>query len=203
VKYVTFGGNMEEYSEKKDRRIGKTQKCIRDALIALIIEKEISQITVKELAERANINRKTFYMHYSSIEDILDKIENEIIEKLLFILERYDFFDSHFDVYALFLSINDVINDDFDLYQRLVYANSYNFLIIKVKKILKDTILEKYNKKLNMSKDVFNLYAEYTASGVMSLYIEWFKMNSKLSLEDLAKVAGNITFNGVSSILIK
>jgi AcrR family transcriptional regulator len=194
---------MEEYSEKKDRRIGKTQASIRNALITLIIEKEISQITVKELAERANINRKTFYMHYSSIEDILDKIENEIIEKLLFVLEKYDFFDSQFDVYALFRSLNDVINDDFELYQRLVFANSYTFLIIKVKKVLKDTILEKYNDKLNMSKDLYNLYAEYIASGVMSLYIEWFKTNSKLSLEDLAKVVGNISFNGVRSILIK
>lgn len=188
-------------SEKKDRRIGKTQKSIRDALFALIVEKEISQITVKELAEKANINRKTFYMHYSSIEDILDKIENEIIEKLLFVLEKYDFFDSEFDIYALFLSLNDVINEDFDLYQKLVYANSYNFLIIKVKKILKDTILEKYNQKLNMTRELYNLYAEFTASGVMSLYIEWFKTDSKISLEDLAKAAGNITFNGVRSIL--
>lgn len=194
---------MEDYSEKKDRRIGKTQKCIRDALISLIIEKEVSQITVKELAERANINRKTFYMHYSNIEDILDKIENEFIEKLLFVFEKYDSFDSQFDVYAFFRSLNNVINEDFDLYQRLVYANSYNFFVIKVKNILKDALVEKYNKKLNISKDIFNLYAEYTASGVMSLYIEWFKMNSKLSLEDLAKVASNITFNGVSSIPVK
>lgn len=195
--------NMEECLEKKDRRIGKTQASIRNALITLILEKEILEITVKELAERANINRKTFYMHYSSIEDILDKIENEIIDKLLFILERYDFFDSQFDIYALFRSLNDVINEDFELYQRLVFSNSYTFLIIKVKKVLKDTILEKYNDKLNMSKDLYNLYAEYTASGVMSLYIEWFKTNSKLSLEDLANVVGNISFNGVRSILIK
>lgn len=194
--------NMIVNSEKKDRRIGKTQKSIREALIALIVEKEISQITVKELAEKANINRKTFYMHYSSIEDILDKIENEIIEKLLLVLEKYDFFDSEFDIYSLFLSLNDVIDEDFDLYQKLVFSNSYNFLIIKVKKILKDALLDKYNQKLNMSNDLYNLYAEYISSGVMSLYIEWFKTESKLSLEDLAKAAGNITFNGVRSILL-
>lgn len=194
---------MEEYLEKKDRRIGKTQKNIRDAFVNLITEKEISQITVKELAERADINRKTFYMHYSSIEDVLDKIENEIIEKLLSVLEQYDFFDSQFDIYALFCSLNDVINEDFDLYKRLVYSSSYNFLIIKVKELLKDALLNKYNKKLNMNKELYSLYAEYTASGVMSLYIEWFKTNSELSLEDLAKVAGNITFNGVSVILAK
>jgi AcrR family transcriptional regulator len=201
--YVTFGGCMEEYLEKKDRRIGKTQKNIRDAFINLITEKEISQITVKELAEKADINRKTFYMHYSSIEDVLDKIENEIIEKLLSVLEQYDFFDSQFDIYALFCSLNDVINEDFDLYKRLVYSSSYNFLIIKVKELLKDALLNKYNKKLNMNKELYSLYAEYTASGVISLYIEWFKTNSELSLEDLAKVAGNITFNGVSVILAK
>jgi AcrR family transcriptional regulator len=192
---------MQDSIKKKDRRIGKTQKSIRDASIALIMEKDITQITVKELSERANINRKTFYMHYSSIEDIFDKIENEIIEKLLFILDQYDFFDKQFDAYSFFQSLNDVINQDFDLYQKLVHANSNNFLIVKVKKILKDTLLEKYSKKLKISKEVYLLCAEYTASGVISLYIEWFNMKSDLSLEDLAKVAGNITFHGVTQFL--
>lgn len=192
---------MQDSIKKKDRRIGKTQKSIRDASIALIMEKDIAQITVKELSERANINRKTFYMHYSSIEDIFDKIENEIIEKLLYILDQYDFFDKQFDAYSFFQSLNDVINQDFDLYQKLVHANSNNFLIVKVKKILKDTLLEKYSKKLKISKEVYLLCAEYTASGVISLYIEWFNMKSDLSLEDLAKVAGNITFYGVAQFL--
>ena len=167
---------MNEHIEKKDRRIGKTQKSIRDALMNLLEEKDASQITIKELAECANINRKTFYMHYSSIDDILDKIENETIEKFLLILYKCDFFHDQFNEYAFFTSLNDVINEDFDFYQKLIHANSYNFLLIKVKKILKDTLIERFYKKLNNDKEVLNLYAEFTASGIMSMYLEWFNI---------------------------
>lgn len=192
---------MNEHIEKKDRRIGKTLKSIRDALMNLLEEKDVSQITIKELAECANINRKTFYMHYSSIDDILDKIENETIEKFLLILDKCDFFHDQFNEYAFFTSLNDVINEDFDFYKKLIHANSYNFLLIKVKKILKDTLIERFYKKLNNDKEVLNLYAEFTASGIMSMYIEWFNIDSKLSLEDLAKAASNIAFKGINTII--
>lgn len=193
---------MEFHTEKKDRRIEKTQKSIRDAIINLIEEKDVSQITVKELAERANINRKTFYMHYSSIENVFDKIENEIIEKLLHILSKYDFFQEQFDGYTFFASLNDVINEDFNFYKKLIQANSYSFLLIKVKKILKDTLIERFNKKLNINKEVLTLYVEFAASGIMSMYIQWFYMDSNLSLEELAKAASNIAFNGINSIIV-
>jgi len=193
---------MNEHIEKKDRRIGKTQKSIRDALINLLEEKDVSQITIKELAECANINRKTFYMHYSSIDAIFDKIEDETIEKFLLILDKCDFFHDQFNEYAFFTSLNDVINEDFDFYKKLIRANSYNFLLIKVKKILKDILIERFYKKLNNDKEVLNLYAEFTASGIMSMYIEWFNIDSKLSLEDLAKAASNISFKGINSIIV-
>lgn len=192
---------MDKKSAIKDRRIGKTQKSIRDALINLLAEKDASQITVKELAERANINRKTFYMHYSSIDDIFDKIENEIVEKFVLVLEKYDFFNEQFDGYAFFTSLNNVITEDYDFYEKLIRANSYAFLFIKVKKILRDTLIEKFHKTLKISEEMSTLYAEFAASGLMSIYLEWFNMNSKLSLEDFAKVSSNIAFNGINSIL--
>lgn len=194
---------MEKKSGTKDRRIGKTQKSIRDALVNLLAEKDVSEITIKELAERANINRKTFYMHYTNIDDIFDKIENEIIEKLLLIFEKYEFFQAQFDGYTFFTTLNNVIAEDYEFYKKLVHTNSYNRFFIKVKKILKDTLIEKFHKKLEINKDMLNLYAEFTASGLMSMYVEWFNMNSILSLEDLARVGSNIAFNGINSIITK
>lgn len=191
---------MEKHPEKKDRRIKKTQKSIHDAIISLLQEKDISEITIKELAERANINRKTFYMHYSSIEDIFDKIENEITEKLLRVLNKYDFSSEKFDGYAFFSSLNDMISEDLDLHQKLIRANSYHFLLAKIKKIFKDSLIKIFQKEFNANKEEFSLYAEFTASGLVCMYIEWFNMNSNITLEDLAKTASNITLNGINSI---
>jgi len=188
-------------SRKEDRRIAKTEKCIRDAFINIIGEKEISHITIKELAEAANINRKTFYMHYSCIDDLIDKIENETIHRLVSTLKKYDFFDTQFDVYAFFNSINEVINDDFNFYQQLYRSNNNNFLITKIKDILKGTIIDEYKDKVTFNKEILSLYSEHAASGIIAIYVEWFRTGSSMTLEDLGKIAANISLNGLSSIL--
>ena len=186
-------------SNPADRRVQRTQKNIRNALISLLSEKELSQITVKELSDKADINRKTFYSYYSGIDDILDKIEDEIVEKLLAIIRDYDFRSSDFDAYTLFCSLNQIINDDFELYQSLIFSNNYDFLLIKVKNTIKKTLLERYAPKINAQNNLLGLYAEYVASGIVSMYIEWFHSDNSVSLEELAKAASDITLFGFSS----
>lgn len=186
-------------SNPTDRRVQRTQKNIRNALISLLSEKELSQITVKELSDKADINRKTFYSYYSGIDDILDKIEDEIVEKLLAIIRDYDFRSSDFDTYALFCSLNQIINDDFELYRSLIFSNNYDFLLIKVKNTIKKTLLERYAPKINAQNNLLGLYAEYVASGIVSMYIEWFHSDNSVSLEELAKAASDITLFGFSS----
>ena len=186
-------------SNPTDRRVQRTQKNIRNALISLLSEKELSQITVKELSDKADINRKTFYSYYSGIDDILDKIEDEIVETLLAIIRDYDFRSSDFDAYALFCSLNKIINDDFELYQSLIFSNNYDFLLIKVKNTIKKTLLERYAPKINAQNNLLGLYAEYVASGIVSMYIEWFHSDNSVSLEELAKAASDITLFGFSS----
>ncbi|GEK34307.1 TetR/AcrR family transcriptional regulator [Kurthia sibirica] len=65
-----------------DRRIIKTRKEIRQALIELMKEKDFEAITVSHIADRANINRGTFYLHYIDKYDMLDKYEIELFMKL-------------------------------------------------------------------------------------------------------------------------
>ena len=56
-------------SNPTDLRVIKTRQAIRIALISLLSEKELSDITISELSARAQVNRKTFYRHYRSISD--------------------------------------------------------------------------------------------------------------------------------------
>ena len=50
--------------KKTDRRSLKTQKLIKEALAELLTEKELRQITVQEVSDKADIHRVTFYKHY-------------------------------------------------------------------------------------------------------------------------------------------
>ena len=66
----------------EDRRVRKTKKRLcRRALAALWPEKPLKSITVREISELADINRGTFYLHYSDVFDMVEKLQNDILKK--------------------------------------------------------------------------------------------------------------------------
>lgn len=74
--------------EKMDRRVRRTKALLLQGLIQLMEEKDIKDISVKELSDLADINRGTFYLHYSDVYDMLGKIEEELFREFNDILER-------------------------------------------------------------------------------------------------------------------
>jgi AcrR family transcriptional regulator len=56
---------------KTDRRVLRTRRMLRDALFSLVMEKDYSAITIKEIAERADVAYITFFRHYDSIDELL------------------------------------------------------------------------------------------------------------------------------------
>ena len=72
--------------KKMDRRIQRTKMAIREAFITLMNEKGFNAITVSDIAEHANINRGTFYVHYQDKYDLLEKTQSELIDQVQKIL---------------------------------------------------------------------------------------------------------------------
>ena len=68
--------------KKTDRRVRKTKSQLRKGLAHLMKEKSIGEITVKELVDEVDINRSTFYLHYSDIPTLLREIENEMMDEM-------------------------------------------------------------------------------------------------------------------------
>jgi len=66
-----------------DLRVERTKRNIRSAFLALCAKKPIEKITVKELAQLANINKATFYLHYRDLYDLAEQMESEFIEDCL------------------------------------------------------------------------------------------------------------------------
>ena len=74
-------GNMA--GKRDDRRVEFTKKLLFDAMIELLAEKPIQKITVKELCERADINRGTFYAHFSDTYELLAQVEEASVKELV------------------------------------------------------------------------------------------------------------------------
>lgn len=66
----------------KDRRIRKSQKALRDAFIALVLERGYDDVTVEDIADRADVARATFYAHYADKEQMLAILFEELTAEL-------------------------------------------------------------------------------------------------------------------------
>lgn len=64
---------------KQNRKTKYTQMVLKDSLIELMKEKSIARITIKELCEKADINRTTFYAHYTDQYQLLKSLEEETL----------------------------------------------------------------------------------------------------------------------------
>lgn len=59
-----------------------TRRAIREAFWSLYQEKPVSQITVREISERAGYNRSTFYQYYKDVYDVLEQIETHVLRRM-------------------------------------------------------------------------------------------------------------------------
>ena len=75
----------------EDRRVRKTKKAIQDVFCDMTKEKKLNEITVKELCERADINKSTFYLHYRGSYDLADSIQEILIRDVCAIIDEYPF----------------------------------------------------------------------------------------------------------------
>lgn len=66
----------------EDLRVRRTRKLLQNALIELTVEKGFPAVTVRDIAERAMVNRATFYRHYQDKYDLLDKYMDELYAML-------------------------------------------------------------------------------------------------------------------------
>ena len=71
-----------------DRRILKSQKAIQNAFLEMLLKDGFDMITIKELTEKADISRKTFYLHYVDKYDLLNVVVNKHLEELGIICEK-------------------------------------------------------------------------------------------------------------------
>ena len=68
---------------KIDKRSQRTREALKKTLAQMMIKQNINDITIKNLVVLANINRSTFYLHYTDIFDLLQEMENDILSLII------------------------------------------------------------------------------------------------------------------------
>ncbi|CAI6067780.1 TetR/AcrR family transcriptional regulator [Cohnella sp. JJ-181] len=101
---------------KVDRRILRTRDAITKAFLELVSEKDLDHITINEIADRANVNRGTLYLHYTDKYDLLDQCIKDHLDKMMDacalpginpiddLTPMFSYFEAHFAFFHTMLS---------------------------------------------------------------------------------------------------
>ena len=115
--------------EKKDRRIRKTENQLRAGLAKLKKEKNIREITVKELVEEVDINRSTFYLHYTDIYNMMSTIEEELMEDFRQVIADHPEVDLECENAAYVKEIFSVLEKNREICQALMGEHGGSFVM--------------------------------------------------------------------------
>ena len=186
---------------KVDRRSEKTKKVIREAFLILITENDISKITIKEISDLADINRKTFYAYYKDKYDLLDEIENEFIEKFVRMIDDFDFQKLLSNPYEIFYQLTKLLHHNMGICELFINNDTLgNNLLEKIKNVMTEKLLTMMTNKVT-SNDIFLSYInDFIVAGLISAYTKWFKSDRSISLEELSQELSIIITNGTASI---
>lgn len=81
-----------------DRRIRKSQEAIKTALVELMLEKTFDQITIQDLSDKADVSRRTIYLHYLDKYDLLDQLIAEHMVAMHTLCDSTDENDNYTDM---------------------------------------------------------------------------------------------------------
>lgn len=170
----------------ENRRTKLTKRLLKEALIELLLEKDLSHITIKDLSDRADINRSTFYSHYVDIYELLDEITNDYMKTIPFddgdtpltidqIIESIEFVEKHSDVFLVLLKNG--------LY--------YNYIINKSKSIFKNGTLNQ-GKMKNVNQDLYFSMIAFSASGTEKFLLSCLENDLDLTTRQKASIIYNL-----------
>lgn len=153
----------------------RSKKLIQEALLSLIMEKEVTKITVTDIVKKADINRSTFYAHYPDIRGIFESFEDQILSELGQILDDFNY-DTFFENPSQFLlRINHFLEQDKTLYQCLISSSGAGQFLEKMQVFFLDRMLHSHTVPKNVLESVeFNIRIQFFASGIVGLYRQWF-----------------------------
>ena len=183
-----------------DLRVIKTRQTIRNALISLMSEKELSDITISELSERAQINRKTFYRHYGAISDVITEFEDELLSDFADILKTSN--TSIFEIGSVLREISALISGNQEYFVKLLKLNPELFSSGRVKAMLRRAVEIALRDVCRIADEqTLHALSEFITSGVLSLYSAWFDTGCTGSLDVITDIANRMTMSGLTGFV--
>lgn len=174
-----------------DPRITRTRQLIKDAFIDLLEEMEMSKITVNRIAERATVNRVTFYLHYRDIQDMLEKMAQEMGEEIEQILRRSEI--NHKSIEEIdslsLLNLLEHIAENAKFYKVVLASTQTPIFTQQLLNIITETItirreIDSLHVQMAIQRDIIIWYG---SSALIGTIVSWLRNDMPYTPHFLAK----------------
>lgn len=173
---------------QEDRRVKKTRKALQVALAELIANKDIHQITVQELADKADIHRATFYTHYQDVYDLYEQLERQIVTEISMIIVS----EPTHNYKGLYRTIIDYILNN-PAFCKMVFGLYGNHSFRKqISRILEEQYLKIWLFEENKTEitEEMRYLTTYNISGCVSILSRWVENDFSYSKEKIYALLG-------------
>jgi AcrR family transcriptional regulator len=190
-----------EASMKEDRinrKVKYTKMVLKESLIRLLKEKPLSRITITEICEEADINRATFYTHYSDQYDLLKQIEQELVDDINKYLADYSFHQNDPESLQMMEKIFEYIKENGELCSVLFSESGDREFQKDVLMIVQRQCIQEWTTKKAVDKDIAEYLYSYTTNGSIGIILKWLQNNMDRPTHEMARVIIKMTDQGLS-----
>lgn len=185
--------------KKTDRRVIRTQRAIRNAVMSLLVEKDVEKITIKEIAERADVDRKTVYNYYESVYDILAELENDWVEDFDQLTKKLENERGMEYPQQFFPALIELIAGDIELYTQLMRMGTQSRVINKLIDFLNEKMRKAFARTYELSPEKLDVAAEFVVAGLFWSYRSWFNSDKKKPLKEFSAELGELVVGGLKA----
>lgn len=185
---------MEKKKLHTDPRILRTRQLIKDAFVELLEEMDLQKITVNRLAERATINRVTFYLHYRDIPDMLEKMADDMIEDIstIFSNKTTDQTSSDEISWKIVENLLEHIAEHSNFYKNLLASKKVPIFRERLTMFLRERIVTKIEENGRSSHILTEIVKEdiliwYETSALIGTIVSWLQNDMPYTPTFLAK----------------
>ena len=183
--------------KKEDRRVRRTKKLLTQALTQLLQEKQINEITVKELTDLADMNRGTFYLYYKDMFDMLEKIEDGMFEALDAIVSLHEHDDVSQQTKPILLDLFRFIQDNQEMCRVLLSPHGDMNFLHRLNEVVREKCLKAWpNIRKEKGEADFDYHYSFVVFGCAGIIRAWVNRNCSESAEKMAEMAYGMILRG-------
>ncbi len=161
---------------KSDARVRYTQRVLKESFLSLLREKPVNKITVKEVCELAELNRATFYAHYSDCFALMESIEQELLEAFGQSLRLID----GFDVSALIAALYAMVEQHGDACRVLIFGCASPSVLGRMIDLAKDASIAAWRQQLRHATDAeLEMLYTHLSNGLMNVVVGGYDKYSR------------------------